>query len=126
MSRKELEALGYVFVESDLPAIVREWCVGDSVLCLVRGECDYFENEVRKRLKPFPIEREMAGYWIFAGLVVLEPSESDTVRNETRQVAAARGHVQCADKATLGRSARYGLFSCGYPFLRVTDRKVEA
>jgi hypothetical protein len=37
MSRKQLEALGYSFVESDLPAIVREWCVGDSVLCLVRG-----------------------------------------------------------------------------------------
>jgi hypothetical protein len=56
MSRKQLEALGYTFVESDLPAIVREWCVGDSVLCLVRGEFDYFENEVWKRLKPFPIE----------------------------------------------------------------------
>ena len=76
MSRKQLEALGYTFVESDLPAIVREWCVGDSVLCLVRGEFDYFENEVWKRLKPFPIERVMAGYWIFAGLVVLEPGEA--------------------------------------------------
>jgi hypothetical protein len=48
MSRKQLETLGYSFVESDLPAIVREWCVGDSVLCLVRGEFDYFENEVWK------------------------------------------------------------------------------
>ena len=80
MSRKQLEALGYTFVESDLPAIVREWCVGDSVLCLVRGEFDYFENEEWKRLQAFPIERVMAGYWIFAGLVVLEPSESDAVR----------------------------------------------
>jgi hypothetical protein len=45
MSRKQLEALGYTFVESDLPTIVRDWCVGDSVLCLVRGEFDCFENE---------------------------------------------------------------------------------
>lgn len=80
MSRKQLEAAGYTFVEFDLPAIVREWCVGDSVLCLVRGEFDYFENEVWKRLKPFPIARVMAGYWLFAGLVVLEPRESDAVR----------------------------------------------
>jgi len=79
--RKQLEALDYTFVESDLPAIVRAWCGGDSVLCLVRGDFDYFENEVWKRLKSFPIERVMAGYWIFAGLVVIEPSESDTLRN---------------------------------------------
>jgi hypothetical protein len=32
-------------------------------------------------IKPFPIERVMAGYWIFAGLVVIEPNESDTLRN---------------------------------------------
>jgi hypothetical protein len=42
----------------------------------------------------------MAGYWIFAGLVVLEPSESDAAVNETRQAAAARGQVQFAGKAT--------------------------
>jgi hypothetical protein len=78
--RKQLEALGYTFVDSNLPAIVREWCVDDSVLCLVRGEFDYFDNEVWKRLKPFPIERVMPGYWISAGLVVLEPSEIETIR----------------------------------------------
>lgn len=56
MSRKQLEALGYTLVESDLPAIVREWCVGDSALCLVREEFDYIENEISKRLKPLPID----------------------------------------------------------------------
>jgi hypothetical protein len=45
MSRKQVEALGYTFVDSNLPAIVREWCVGDPVLCLVRGEFDYFEKK---------------------------------------------------------------------------------
>lgn len=45
--RKQLEALGYSFIESDLPAIVREWCVGNSVL-FGRGEFDYFENEAWK------------------------------------------------------------------------------
>jgi hypothetical protein len=56
MSRKQLEALGYTFVESDLPAIIREWCIGDSVLCLVRGKFDYFENEVWKRLSLFRLK----------------------------------------------------------------------
>ena len=41
----QLEALGYTFVESDLPPIVRDWCVGDSVLCLISGEFDYFDSE---------------------------------------------------------------------------------
>ena len=33
MSWEQLEALGYTFVESDLPPIVREWSIGDAVLC---------------------------------------------------------------------------------------------
>ena len=71
MSRKQLEALGYKFVESDLPPIVRDWCVGDSVLCLIQGEFDYFDNEAWRKLKPYPIARVLADYTIFAGLVVI-------------------------------------------------------
>jgi len=74
MSRSQLEALGYTFVESDLPAIVRDWCVGNEVLCLISGEFDYFDNEWWKKLKPYPIEKVLTGYRIFAGLVVLEPA----------------------------------------------------
>lgn len=75
MSREKLEVLGCTFVESDLPPIVREWCIGDSVLCLVSGEFDYFE-ECWKKLKPFPIERVLEDYSIFAGLVVIPPGVS--------------------------------------------------
>ena len=74
MSRQQLEALGYSFAQSDLPPIVREWCVGDAVLCLVSGEFDYFDNECWRKLKPFPAEKVLRGYSIFAGLVVLEPT----------------------------------------------------
>ena len=88
MSRRQLEALGYTFVESDLPAIVREWCIGDSVLCLIRGEFEYFDDEARKKLKPFPIERVMAGYWIFSGLVVIEPSQSRTRTLTSRRISS--------------------------------------
>lgn len=72
MSREQLEALGYTFVESDLPPIVRDWCVDDSVLCLIRGEFNYFDAEGWKNLKPIKIEKVLTGYWIFAGLVVVE------------------------------------------------------
>jgi len=41
MSRAQLEALGHTFIGSDLPPIVQDWCVGDSVLSLVEGE---FQN----------------------------------------------------------------------------------
>ena len=74
MSRKQLEALGYMFVESDLPPIVRDWCVGDSVLCLVEGEFQYMDREAWKRLKPFPRERVLAHYQIYAGMIVIEGS----------------------------------------------------
>ena len=40
MSRQQLEALGYTLAESDLPPIVREWGVGDAVLCATLGEID--------------------------------------------------------------------------------------
>lgn len=73
MGRSQIEALGYTQQTSDLPAIVRDWCVGDSVLCLTFGEFDYLDHQAWKKLKPFPVERVLAGYWIFAGLVVLEP-----------------------------------------------------
>ena len=62
MSRAQLEALGYTHLESDLPAIVRDWCIGDSVLCFVQGEFDYVATEAWKKLKPYPIERVLAGY----------------------------------------------------------------
>ena len=75
MSRTQLEALGYTFFESDLPPIVRDWCVGDSVLCLMAGEFDYMDHQAWKQLKPFPVERVLEGYWIFAGLVVLESAK---------------------------------------------------
>jgi hypothetical protein len=74
MSRQQLEALGYTFVESDLPPIVREWCVGDAVLCATLSEFDYSDHESWKTLKPYPVERVLAGYWIFSGLVVIEDS----------------------------------------------------
>jgi len=55
MSREQqLEALGYTFVESDL--------------------FDYSDSEVWKKLKPYPIERVLAGYWFFGSLVVIEDS----------------------------------------------------
>lgn len=73
MSRAKLEALGYTFVESDLPPLVRDWCIGDSVLCLVEGEFDFFDYDAWKRLKPYPIERVLAGHRVSGGLIVLDP-----------------------------------------------------
>ena len=67
-----LEARGYKFVESDLPSIVRNWCVGDSILCLTQGEFEYFDNEVWRKLKPFPIDQVLAAYTICAGLIVIK------------------------------------------------------
>lgn len=66
-----IEALGFTFVESALPPIVRDWCIGDSVLCLIQGEFGYFDNEAWKKLRPYPIERVLAGYTIFTGLIVI-------------------------------------------------------
>ena len=43
--RIPLEALGYTFVESDLPPIVREWSVGDAVLCATLSELEYSDHE---------------------------------------------------------------------------------
>lgn len=58
LSRLErIEALGHTRVESDLPPIVRDWCVGDSVLCLVQGEYQYMDREVWKQFQPFTRER---------------------------------------------------------------------
>lgn len=74
LSRLErIEALGYSHVESDLPPLVRDWCVGDSVLCLVEGEFDYADREVWKQLKPFSREQVLKRHRIFAGMIVLEP-----------------------------------------------------
>lgn len=72
MSREKIEALGYTFVESDLPPIVRDWCVGDSVLCLIEGEFDYSQREAWKQLKPYRTETVLRNYRIFAGFVVLD------------------------------------------------------
>lgn len=74
MSREQLEALGYTFIESDLPPIVREWSIGDAILCATLSEFDYSDHESWKKLRPYPIERVLAGYWIFGGLVVIEDS----------------------------------------------------
>lgn len=70
---EQIEALGYSLAQSDLPPIVRDWCVGDSVLCLVQGEFEYSDREVWKQLRAFPRDRVLAGYNIFAGLVILDP-----------------------------------------------------
>ena len=73
LSRLErIEALAYRFVESDLPPIVRDWSIGDEVLCLVEGEFNYSDLDVWKQLKPFKRERVLARYRIFAGMIVLE------------------------------------------------------
>ena len=74
MSRAQLEAFGYTFVESDLPPIVREWSVRWCSAVRPLNEFDYSDNEAWKKLKPYPIERVLAGYWIFGGLVVIEDS----------------------------------------------------
>lgn len=57
MTRQELEALGYTFVESELPPIVREWCVGDSVLCATLSEFDHSDNEAWKKLNHFLLSK---------------------------------------------------------------------
>ena len=74
MSREQLEAAWLHVCKSDLPPIVREWSIGDAVLCATFSEFDYFDSEAWKKLKPYPIERVLAGYWIFGGLVVIEDS----------------------------------------------------
>ena len=74
LSRLErIAALGHTHVESDLPPIVRDWCVGDLILCLVEGEFDYMDLEAWKQLQPFTRERVLAGYRVFAGFVVVDP-----------------------------------------------------
>ena len=74
MTREErIEALGYKLVDSDLPPIVRDWCIGDSVLCLVEGEFQYMDPEAWKQLNPFTRERVLTRYRIYAGMIVLEP-----------------------------------------------------
>ena len=49
MSREQLEALGYTFVESDLAPIVREWSVGDAVLCATLSAFDYSDHDAWKK-----------------------------------------------------------------------------
>lgn len=76
MSKREVEALGYTFVENpDLPLVVRDWCVGDSILCILQSELPAFVTdwkEVMAKLKPYPIEEVLKGYRISAGLIVLD------------------------------------------------------
>ena len=74
MSRQQLEALGYTFLESDLPPIVREWSIGDAVLCATLSEFDYSDHEAWKKLNRIRLNELLAGYWIFGGLVVIEDS----------------------------------------------------
>ena len=76
LSRLErIEALGHTHLESDLPPIVRDWCVGDEVLYLVEGEFEYSDLDAWKQLKPLTRERVLARYRIFAGMIVLESRE---------------------------------------------------
>lgn len=44
------------------------------VLCATLSEFNYSDSEGWKKLKPYPIERVLEGYWIFGGLVVIEDS----------------------------------------------------
>ena len=74
MGRKQVEELGYTFVEKDLPLIVKDWCVGDEVLCLVEGEFPYstvIPMEVGEFLKPIAIEKVLEDYRIYAGMIVV-------------------------------------------------------
>ena len=74
MGRKQVEGLGYTFVEKDLPLIVKDWCVGDEVLCLVEGEFPYstvIPMEVGEFLKPIAIEKVLEDYRIYAGMIVV-------------------------------------------------------
>lgn len=72
LSRLErIEALGHKHVVSDLPPIVRDWCIGVSVLCLVDGEFDYMDRDAWKLLKPFTSDHVLRRYRIFAGLIIL-------------------------------------------------------
>ena len=76
MGRKHVEALGYTFVEKDLPSIVKDWCVGDEILCLVEGEFPYSTVaaiEISEHLKPVAIEKVLEGYRIYAGMIVVGP-----------------------------------------------------
>jgi hypothetical protein len=72
MSRTQLEALGHTHVQKELPAIVRDWCVGDSILCLVQGEFDYVASEAWRKLRPFPLEKVLPSYQIYAGMIVIK------------------------------------------------------
>jgi len=56
---------------------VREWCVGDAVLCATFSEFDYSVHEAWKKLKTYLIKRVLAGYWAFGGLVVIEDSNGN-------------------------------------------------
>jgi len=74
MGRKQVEALGYTFVEKDLPSIVKDWCIGDDILCLIEGEFPYSTVapvEVSQHLKPVAIEKVLEGYRIYAGMIVV-------------------------------------------------------
>ena len=74
MGRKQVEALGYTFVEKDLPSIVKDWCVGDEILCLIEGEFPYSTVaaiEVSQHLRPIAIEKVLEGYRIYAGMIVV-------------------------------------------------------
>lgn len=74
MGRKQVEALGYTFVEKDLPLIVKDWCVGDEILCLIEGEFPYSTVtpvEVGEFLKPIEIQKVLEGYRVYAGMIVV-------------------------------------------------------
>ena len=83
MSREVIKRLGYSFVERpDLPGIVKNWCVGDSILCLIEGEFPYSSGEwkdVTTFLKPVLIERVLRGYRIYAGHVVVDEEKNTPV-----------------------------------------------
>jgi hypothetical protein len=70
MSRKHVEELGYTFVEKDLPPIIKEWCISDSILCLIENEFPYKSTEAVKMLKPIPTADVLKSYSIYAVMIV--------------------------------------------------------
>jgi hypothetical protein len=76
MSRKIIEERGYKFVENrSLPPVVRDWCIGNKILCLIAGECFGLE-ELKEQLRPVPIAQVLYSYRIYKGFVVVRLNRS--------------------------------------------------
>jgi hypothetical protein len=61
MSRKIVEERGYGFVENpSLPAVVRDWSIGNNILCLIAGQFAEYE-ELKEQLRPIPTAQVLKG-----------------------------------------------------------------